>query len=70
MTFVWHEDCDVDDTFVRDAATRRPSVANRNWNCVVVVVALVHNLDSVMPADPYRCRNILDRATTVTNHKI
>lgn len=64
MTFVWHVDYGVDDTFVRVVVIHRPLAANRNSNCVVVMVALVHSLDSAMPVDPYQCRNTLDQVTT------
>ena len=58
MTFVWREDYAVDGKGERVEETLHPLVANRNWNCVFVVVALVHNLDFVMLVDPYQCLNI------------
>lgn len=64
MTFVWHVDCDADGTFVRVAVIRHPLAADRNSNCVVAMVALVHNLDSATPVDPYQCRSTHVQAIT------
>lgn len=58
MTFVWHVDCDVHDTFERDAVIRLRSEVDKSLNYAVATVALAHNLDFEYPVDPYRCRSI------------
>lgn len=45
-------------TFERVAVIRPQSEVDRNLNYAVATVALAHNLGSVYPVDPCRCRNI------------
>lgn len=58
MTFVWHVDYDVHDTFERDAVIRLRSEVDKSLNYDVAMVVSVHNLGSGYPVDPYRCRSI------------
>lgn len=70
MTFALSVDCDADDTFEHVSVIHLPLVVNRNSNYVVVMAALVHNLDFVMLADPYRCQNIRVQAITNKNKQL
>lgn len=58
MTFVSHEDYDVDDTFERVVVIRPQSEVDRNLNYAVATVVLAHNLGFEYPLDPYPYRNI------------
>lgn len=66
MTFVWHEDYDVHDTFERDVVIRLRSEVDKSLNYAVATVALAHNLGFVYPVDPYRCRSIHDQVKAKT----
>lgn len=67
MTFVWHVDCDVHDTFERDAVIRLRSEVDKSLNYAVATVALAHNLGFEYPVDPYRCRSIHGPVKAVMN---
>lgn len=69
MTFVWHEDYGVHDTFARDAVIRPQSEVDKSLNYAVAAVALARNLGFEYPVDPCLCRNIHDPVKAATTKK-
>lgn len=70
MTFVWHEDYDVHDTFERAAVIHPRSEVDKSLNYAVVTVVLVHNLGFGFGSDPCQCRSIHDQVKAVTEYFI
>lgn len=58
MTFAWHEDYGVHDTFERVAVIRPRSEVDKSLNYAVVTVVLVHNLGSEYPGRKFNQNHI------------